>query len=178
MKYSCILFAGLFALAGCTSASYNAFMNNNLVSVTYASDPPGAVIYSNGKRMGFAPLTVTYTLNNQNIKDGVMTAAPITANWLSGASTTLPREQLDFGKGMNWTVNITRPSNFPDREKDEQFGLQVLAQKQQEQLGNQIRSAQELQLLNQSLQNSYRAPPHINCTSTSYIPNQVNTNCY
>lgn len=178
MRYLFMVFVTAFLLVGCSSASYNAFMNNNTVSVTYVTDPPGAVLYSDGRRMGFAPLTLTYTLTNETIKEGVITIAPVTANWISGASAIHSSEQLDFGKGMYWNVNIMRPSSAPDRDKDEQFGLQVMALKQQEQIGNAQRSAQELQLLNQVMQNSTRTSPRINCTSTSYVPGQVNTNCY
>lgn len=188
MEYRYMALALTFLLGGCANPYAPpgpVSQPQNILNVTYVTDPPGAVIYSGGNRMGYAPLLLQYTLTSDNLKQGVVVTKPITANWISGASTSVNNSNLQFkiSNGLNWTSTINRPADVPGRDKDEQFALQVQAQKQQEQnTQNQILQNQQIlqteMLINQSMQNTYRPAPRINCTSTSYIPGQVNTNCY
>lgn len=97
-------------LVGCATA-----LEPNQVRVTFKSDPPGAMLYSQEKEWGMAPQTRTYT---GNLSKGIIINAPVIAVWASGAkySYTYPYEI-----GKEWTSTISRPKNAPGLEKDLNF---------------------------------------------------------
>lgn len=161
----------------------------NVLYVTYVTDPPGAVIYSKDARMGYAPITLNYQLNADGLKRGIVSPDPITARWISGASTIYASRSYEIAKSLTWTTNIARPANVEGLEKDEQFALQVQSIKQRELSDQtqmelqflqlyQTQQNQNQQILNQSLRNATPPSNRINCKSTSHIPGQVDTTCF
>ena len=93
--------------------------------VQYQSDPPGAVVYCEGKRIGFAPQIVAYKLTEAQEEEGVLRIKNCSAKWISGASKeidnivfTLP--QVHYSSA---TYLFSRPK-FPNYKEDEVFALE------------------------------------------------------
>jgi len=162
------LLGTLLTLTGCAST----------LSVTYHSDPPGAVLYQEQQHFGRTPVTLNYQIRDEDKKRGYMNLTGPTVRWASGASAHIPSIKADLSIGTNQQFTFTRPDSFPGRELDVRFALELeklaLMRKQLE--------AQEDQAFWQmfntiSQQNQYRPPPIRNCSST-LIGNVVNTTCY
>jgi len=149
------------------------------LSVTYITDPPGAVLYDKGIRQGFTPLTLYYNLDRVRKASGNI--AEVTVRWQSGATATA-KAHIDLTQGLFWNQNIPRPNNVPGREADEQFGLQTESLRQQKESQEQQQMLNILLLQQQQLQviqQVTRPPPahnSINCTSNA-IGSTVFTNC-
>ena len=93
--------------------------------VQYQSNPPGAVVYCEGKRIGFAPQTVSYKLTEQEEEEGHLRIKDCSAKWISGASQevgdilfALPQVHYSYS-----TYLFSRP-NFPNYKEDEAFAME------------------------------------------------------
>ncbi len=112
-KFLLLVLVAIF-LSGCATK----------VSVTYITSPSGAEIYSNGIAYGKAPLTLQYDIIEDDRKNGNVKAASISAVWISGASVQTGNQEFDINTSTSWNKTISRPYNFPNRDKDYYFGQQ------------------------------------------------------
>lgn len=168
------------------------------VAVTYASDPPGAVLYYNGVRQGYTPITLYYDITQEMRAKGVN--LPANVRWQSGATAEI-KLFIDLARGQSFNWTFQRPNNISGREADEQFGLQTESMRQQKESQEQQQlQTIELQLQTIELQQNQQLhqigvgiggllgggsgqavqpPPvsnSINCTSRA-LGGQVFTNC-
>ncbi len=94
------------------------------LEVTYQTDPPGAVIYEAGMRVGYSPVTVVYPVDEAFSAGGCSKLSPIIARWVSGAASQPIRRIACANQGMRQALMIQRPRQ-PGIEVDEHFALQV-----------------------------------------------------
>ena len=110
IKYG-ILVIGIYFLSGCSSK----------YSVTFDSNPKGAVVICNGKNWGYTPKTLYYDERVKQLSS--LDISSCSANWVSGYNKnygTIPVQQ--FPNGVKQTLD--RP--FGDGyEKDAQLALQM-----------------------------------------------------
>jgi len=109
--------------------------------ITYLSDPPGAIISCDGKRIGYAPITVSYKLKDSQ-KELELSAC--TAKWVSGAKSQVKERVLPIGNRINSKSNylFQRPEH-PDYEKDETFALEQKKVRSMERANEAAIQAQE-----------------------------------
>lgn len=155
------------------------------LSVTYLTDPPGAVLYQGDQRFGYTPTTLNYQVTDEARKRGYMLLQGTSVRWASGASAEISSLRADLSIGLNQQFNFIRPENYPGREEDMRFSLEIerlsiqrrqaVAQENQAifQLYNAINQQNQRQLV---LPQPVRQPVR-NCTST-VIGNTVHTTCY
>jgi hypothetical protein len=148
------------------------------LNVTYSSDPPGAVLYQGEQRFGYTPTTLRYQVSEEDRKRGYALLQGTSVRWASGASANISSLRADFRIGLNQQFNFNRPDNYPGRETDVRFAIEL------ERLAIMRRQAQAqedqalYQLYNAINQQQQRQQPTIrNCTSTAF-GNTVNTTCY
>jgi len=98
-------------------------------SITYNTNPIGAVIICNGIQKGFSPLTLTYSIDRGMTK---MRTIHCSARWVSGAKAEF-NEIWDLIKFPNGVQQTLQRPNFPGYEKDIQFSLKVQQMKIQKQ---------------------------------------------
>lgn len=153
----------------------------NTLRVTYRSDPNGATVYEERKRVGITPVTTTYRLTEEDKKRGYLRIGGVRALWPSGASAELSSMTADLRNGRRQEMTFIRPEDFPGREADIRFELELeklkAMNRQAAAQEEQARSAQEL---NESIDRQYRNPPlrqPTNCTSRA-LGNTVYTDCY
>ena len=163
-------------LSGCASK----------LSVTYNSDPPGAVFYSGGNRIGYTPQTLYYDISEETKKRGFMNLAGTKVQWASGASAETKSLKADLTRyGLSQQFTFNRPDGVPGRETDVRFSLELertramhrQAAAQEEQAAAQRRQAAAQEDRAAAERNRAYAPSPTNCTST-VIGNMVNTSCY
>lgn len=148
------------------------------LNVSYFSDPPGAVLYQGNQRFGYTPTSLRYQVTDEDRKRGYALLRGTSVRWASGASAEISSLRADLSIGLNQQFNFIRPENYPGREADIRFSLEL------ERLAIMRRqaAAQEdqafYQLYNAINQQYQRQQPVIrNCTSTAF-GNTVNTTCY
>ena len=111
-----LILTSLLALEGCAT---------NL-EVTYKSDPPGATLYTNGKSLGYAPVTLNYQVDEKDRQRGWLLLSAPTAKWLSGAEASRADGiRAELRNSLSQEYTFYRPDNFPGREQDVRFGLEV-----------------------------------------------------
>ena len=146
------------------------------LNVTYLSDPPGAVLYQENQRFGYTPQTLQYKITDDVRKRGFALLRGTSVRWASGASAEMSSLRADLSIGLNQQFNFIRPDNYPGREADMRFALEL------ERLAIMRRQAQAqeqqafFQLYNTINQQNQRPKP-VNCTSTA-SGNTINTTCY
>lgn len=155
-----IVIAGLLLiLSGCATRS---------LKVMYLSDPPGAVLYSDNKNFGYTPKTIHYEISEEDLKQGHMVLSGTSVRWASGAHADIPNLQVDLSNGYIQQFIFNRPENYPGREVDMQFALEL------ERLSIMKRQAhaqeEQARWLKRQSQRTY------NCTSTA-SGNTINTTC-
>jgi hypothetical protein len=100
-------------------------------TVFYDSDPPGAVLYEEGKntKLGETPFWVTYALTEKERKDGMFFVDPCRVVWTSGATATnYPGLIFFLEGGLPQTYRFSRPK-VPGSEADYAYGLNRLLQR-------------------------------------------------
>jgi len=146
------------------------------LKVTYLSDPPGAALYSNNQNFGYTPKTLEYQISEENRKQGYVILRGTSVRWASGAQANVPSLRANLSIGYNQQFKFNRPENYPGREADVRFALEL------ERLAIMRRQAQAQedqafwQMYNAINQQQQRQAP-VNCTSTLF-GNTVNTTCY
>ncbi len=79
------------------------------VRVDFVSDPPGAMIYSGGDRIGVAPVSLRVATPAEFATGGCTTTpAPLTASWISGAETVI-NSRLCPAQGSHQVFTFRRP---------------------------------------------------------------------
>jgi hypothetical protein len=160
MKVSVLVLA--FVLAGATVEAAD-------VKVTFLSDPPGAVLYSeevpgSPKQWGYTPYFLKFSVPKKWSE--CSHTPPLRVRWLSGAEASIEALTLcpEFGKNQQFT--FMRPSGAPGAEVDGQFAILLLQQQA---------SAPPPPAYIPPPVEPVRLPTH--CTST-VIGTQIFTNCY
>ena len=148
------------------------------LTVTYYSDPPGAVLYSNNQSFGRTPTTLQYQITEEARKRGYMILEGTSVQWASGARANISSLRADLSSGYNKQFIFNRPDNVPGREADVHFALEL------ERLAIMRRQAEAQedqafwQRYNAIGQQYQRQQPAVrDCTST-LSGNRVNTTCY
>ena len=167
----------MMLVAGCATTS-------TALNVTYLSDPPGAVLYQETQRFGYTPMTLQYPVTNEDQKRGYKLLKGTSVRWMSGASAEISSLRADLNTGLNQQFNFARPDNYPGREDDFRFSLELernaimrrQAQAQEDQaffqMYNAISKPQQIQQPAPLV-----LPKPRNCTST-VVGNTVRTTCY
>lgn len=99
------------------------------LSITYYSDPPGASLYEDGKYMGQAPLTLRYNLSDAALQNRVTKIKGLTARWVSGAEAYLNLTDVDLNSGLQQSFTFVRPANYPGREMDVDYAVEINRQR-------------------------------------------------
>lgn len=166
----------ILLLSGCASK----------LRVTYNSDPPGAVLYSGGQRIGYTPQTLYYNVSDETKKRGFMNLVTTKVQWASGATAEMQTLKADLAKyGLSQQFTFNRPNGFPGRDTDVRFSLELdrtraiqrQAAAQEEQAAAQRRQADAQEERAAVEGYGTYAPSPTNCTS-KVIGNMVNTSCY
>jgi len=103
------LVSGL-VLTGCAST----------LSVTYNTEPSGAVLFQGQNQIGYAPTVITYKLSDLERAQGYKVIPETTATWISGVQKTLPESSVavDQSRKQNKELMLRRPLKFPGIEQD------------------------------------------------------------
>lgn len=111
----------IFLITGCTTT----------LKVTYDSVPSGAILSMGNRNLGYAPVTIEYLVQKNDYTNGFMTIQAPTAQWQSGAIYS-PQSPIviRLNKSYDQEYLLYRPDNFPNREADAIFGLQLVKQRE------------------------------------------------
>src|ERR1017187_10540386 len=58
------------------------------LSMTYRSDPPGAMLYERGRAVGYTPQTLNYTRTEDFKRGACMNLSAVYVRWISGVETS------------------------------------------------------------------------------------------
>jgi hypothetical protein len=95
------------------------------LTVTYLSDPPGAALYQDSQLLGYTPLSLRYTVTDDEMRMGRKVLKGTSAKWASGASAGVSHANADIGQhGLNQSFTFRRPDTEPGRDLDVQVGLE------------------------------------------------------
>lgn len=104
----------VFSVSGCTG-----------LFVHYDSNPRGASLICGNKHMGYTPVVINYSLDEQDNKTGILNIdEPCKAKWISGV-------EYEYTKFVNTKVHnqhfteIAQRPNVEGYEKDARFALEV-----------------------------------------------------
>jgi hypothetical protein len=146
------------ALGGCATS----------LSMTYRSDPPGAMLYESGRAVGYAPQTLNYTPTEAFKHGACMNLRAVSVQWISGVSTSPAQTNACGSVGYNQELTFVRPSGLAGRDLDVQWAIHLqqaaLAQDQANAAAWEAAAA------------SYRAPQSARCIS-SQVGTLITTNC-
>lgn len=163
-----VLIVTLLVLNGCAGS----------LSVTYHSDPPGAVLYEGQKQFGHTPVTLNYQIREEDRKRGYMMLQGPTVRWASGASASIRSIKADLSTGTNKQFTFMRPDNVPGRDADVRFALEL---EKLALMRRQLQAQEDQafwQMYNAISQQFQHIQPAIrNCTST-LMGSIVSTTCY
>lgn len=182
LKVSMLLIFVFFFFLGC----------GKTLSVTYLSDPPGAVLYEGQQNFGYTPKTLYYQVTQEAEKNGYKILRGTSVQWASGAAASIPSLRCDLRIGLNQQFTFMRPKGIPGLEADYRFALelekirimqqqtralQAQAQAQREQAEAQRQQAEALQKLFNEVSFQYRLPSYRSCTSR-IVGNMIITDCF
>lgn len=108
----------ILLLSGCSTIA----PNQN--SITFDSNPPGATFSSGNEVWGVGPVTRIWTLNGSQARS---VSAPITARWVSGATTNFT---MNLQAGQEGSYTIDRPQGVAGIEADIQWAIHLRQQQQ------------------------------------------------
>jgi len=96
------------------------------LKITHDSTPRGASLICDGQNMGYTPITLIYTVTEEQKKKETLHVSPCQVKWISGVTaggnSDLP---VDLKKhGYSQILTYPRPSG-DGYEKDSEFALQV-----------------------------------------------------
>jgi hypothetical protein len=109
-----LLFILIGMLAGCATP-----IQPNQNGIVFQSNPPGATISSAGVIWGVAPVGRIWTFTGGRTTD---VSAPITARWVSGATSTT---RLNLVAGKEGTYVFNRPVGVAGLEADVQWAIHI-----------------------------------------------------
>lgn len=153
----------ILLLSGCASQTQ--------LSITYASDPSGAVLYSGGNRIGYTPYTLYYNISEEAKKNGFINIAGSKVQWASGAEAEIKPTKIDITKhGVSKQIMFNRPNGVPGIETDIRLSLEI----------ERTRAMQQQAIIQEERAAAERYRTHIqrpiNCTST-VIGDTIYTYC-
>lgn len=102
MKHGLTIIAALL-MSACSSQ----------VLLTIESDPPGAAVYEGGRFWGHAPVTLSYTGDNEFQQGGCMGTRPIMVEWDSGAQARVSTINVCGTAQRQKDFLFTYPEGFP-----------------------------------------------------------------
>ena len=145
------LFFVVLLFTGCTTS-----LPPNQTRIMFYSNPAGATISTPGHNWGVAPQQLIWTLNA-----ATSLSEPITATWVSGATTTT---KMNLIAGQDGSFTLQRPQGVAGVDGDIQWAIHL--EQQQQATGAAIIDA-------------IKPAPRktTNCTSNA-VGTQVYTNCY
>lgn len=132
MSKTALILMSVVWLTGCMSNDYR---------VTYASNPMGAQVYCDGIPRGYAPVTLTYKLDDEVRKQGVLHTTSCGFKWVSGVTAPANRE-FDLREFPHGATTITTRPDEPNAHIDHSFALQLQQQRQIGQLLQQTNAIQ------------------------------------
>jgi hypothetical protein len=149
-----ITFLVVLFLTGCATS-----LPPNQTRIMFYSNPAGAMISTPGHNWGVAPQQLIWTLNA-----ATFLSEPITATWVSGASTTT---KMNLIAGQDGSFTLQRPQGVAGVDGDIQWAIHL---EQKQQANDEAWAA--------AFKNAVPTPRKTtNCTS-NVIGTQVYTNCY
>lgn len=107
MKHSLLAIFALL-LSACSSQ----------VLLTIESEPPGAAVYEGGKFWGHAPVTLSYTGNQEHQEGGCIGTRPIMVEWDSGAQARVSTINMCGGQAPEQQYLFTYPAGFSEHPKE------------------------------------------------------------
>jgi hypothetical protein len=160
-----LIYLVVLLLAGCQTYQ----PNPNETKIMFYSNPAGATITAPGITYGAAPRLLIWTFTDEQT---TLVTAPITATWVSGATTTT---RINITKGKDGSYVMQRPQGVAGLDSDIQWAIHIEQQDQQRQIAVQ----QQKQADDAAFANALKPAPSnkANCTS-NVLGNQVFTNCY
>jgi hypothetical protein len=162
-----LLLLAILLLTGCSS------IQSDKTDITFYSYPAGAKISQGGKNFGAAPVTLTFTRT-----PNTLTTNPLTATWMSGATTTLPISFAPYTTHFFFpdrqTYTFQRPQGANGTEVDIQWAIYL----EQQNKNQREERAAALKQLGEGFKSYGESitPKSTSCTSSVY-GNQVYTNC-
>lgn len=148
----------------------------NTYKVQYNTEPMGASIICGGSNEGYSPVTLEYSLNEENKEKGFFKTVPCTAVWSSGVKKNFGNtwDIVKFPGGVMST--LTRP-NSPGYSQDADFAFKIQQMRRQQAQAQAEANTRALNDLNRAIRdatpkttntNCYGTYGGVNCTSTSY----------
>lgn len=144
------------AMIGVLGVSLMCFIGCSSYSITFNTNPIGAMLVCDGVSEGYTPVTLEY--DKKKLKENPY-IQECEAIWMSGARATfsndLSKAIKEYPEGGIQST-LQRPSDVPGLEQDMQFAFQVEQQRREEAYLRAQQQQQQLQQLNQTLQNTNR----------------------
>lgn len=139
-KIRIIIFVIGLSVSGCMKATLQVTTN-----------PSGALVTElNGNAQGISPAKFSYDFKNEDMKsDGCFHVNGFKATWPSGASNSTDILRLCPKGGLDFTVNIQRPTSYPGLDVD----LANSYQAQQLQIQKEQYQQQQMDRFNDSAAN-------------------------
>lgn len=106
-------------LGGCATP-----IDPNQMTLEIIANPPGAMIYEDGRVLGQAPAFIPYIITPAARQVGTIKPRPITVVWPSGAKATASPGML-LAKGQRQHFIFSRPIDAPGLDKDLQYAAQL-----------------------------------------------------
>lgn len=161
MKFlvSVIVVAAL--MSGCATP-----VDPNMMKLQIITNPPGALIYEDGRALGQAPAFIPYVISPAARQVGKITPRPITVVWPSGAKATATPGMF-LARGQQQHFVFSRPIDAPNLDKDLQYAAQLQQvgyARQQAAAAERQAEAAESAALSTYLLNT--APADITCKTT------------
>lgn len=138
----------------------------NMMTLEVITNPPGALIYEDGRALGQAPAFIPYVITPAVRHVGSITPRPITVVWPSGAKATASPGML-LARGQRQHFVFSRPMDAPNLDKDLQYAAQLQQvgyARQQAAAAQRQAEAAESAALSTYLLNT--APTNITCKTT------------
>ena len=94
--------------------------------VTYNSEPMGAALYESDRHLGTTPVTLTYRLTDEQLKEGSVLLRGVSVRWISGATASIPGLTANLKQyGYHQSFTFRRPDGVPGYETDARYALEL-----------------------------------------------------
>lgn len=125
-----IIIIGTFFIYGCAKPE-PVFSETPKYPITYDSFPQGGSVICNGTNYGYTPVTLQYTLTEENQKYGAINTSKCKVIWSTGVSADYSStwNLVEFPNGVKQTLQRPNVAGF---EIDSNFALKVQQMKNQQ----------------------------------------------
>jgi len=114
------------------------------LKLIYNSDPYGAMLYEGKKSIGYTPVQVAYSLNEEDVNRGYFIIKGKNVRWVSGATKAVENIKINLSNGFNQEYTFVRPKNAPGQNLDTKFAAELIkANIMQQQVNAQIRAYED-----------------------------------